>query len=271
MKNTDKSNFLSYLNLYSNRVSDLLEKIAILPNKKKQLVTLFTPNPEQIVLAQNNKSFAKVLCQADYLVPDGIGLVVASRLFSLVGRGDKIKERIPGVDLVKKILSQAKDKKATVMVIGGVSYNNLNYLQWQIRECPVDVGPKSASKVSGQTLWWTSGYVNALAPTTVEHTAVKNCIQKVLPDVVFIALGAPAQEQWISDNRAFLEKNGVQLAMVVGGAFDMLLGKVQRAPAFMRTIGLEWLYRLIQEPWRWRRQLSLITFIKLVLRDLVGL
>jgi len=59
--------------------------------------------------------------------------------------------------------------------------------------------------------------------------------------------------------------------MVVGGAFDMLLGKVQRAPAFMRTIGLEWLYRLIQEPWRWRRQLSLITFIKLVLRDLVGL
>lgn len=106
-------------------------------------------------------------------------------------------------------------------------------------------------------------------PRATEHTALLSCIQSVAPDILFVAFGAPAQEKWVIEHKAVLEKAGVRLVMVVGGAFDMLLGKVERAPQWMRSIGLEWLYRLIQEPWRWKRQIALITFMKLVFQDLM--
>lgn len=269
-KKNVRSNFLSYLNLYSSQFDELLKKIEFSATHKKSLQVIFTPNPEQVVLAEKDKSFAEVLCQADYLVPDGVGLVIASRLFSLVGKGDPIKARIPGVELVSKLLHQAEQQNQTVMVIGGKAYNSLSYKNWSIRDCQGEKATKATKKTGKNTLWWTSGYVNAQHPTTAEHTAVLNCIQSVAPDILFVALGAPTQEKWVIENKTALKKAGLQVVMVVGGAFDMLLGKVERAPQWMRSMGLEWLYRLIQEPWRWRRQMSLLAFIKLVFRELIS-
>jgi N-acetylglucosaminyldiphosphoundecaprenol N-acetyl-beta-D-mannosaminyltransferase len=82
-------------------------------------------------------------------------------------------------------------------------------------------------------------------------------------DILFVAFGSPKQEIWISEN---LEKLPVKVVIGVGGAFDFISGKVRRAPLFMRKIGLEWLFRLIIQPWRIKRQLRLIQFIFLVLK-----
>ena len=235
---------------------------------------LFTPNPEQIVLASKDKSFAEALCQADIVIPDGIGLVFASRLFSLAGRGAKIVERIPGVDIVQKLLHQAKEKKLKVLVIGGMAYSGLSYKSWQIRELDHLAAQKNQATIQNNVaagLWWTPAFEDARYPTSKEQSLLEKHITALSPDIIFVAFGAPTQEKWVIENRKLLEKQGVQLAMVVGGAFDMLLGKVDRAPKLIRTLGLEWLFRLVQEPWRWRRQLRLVEFVKLVIGDLLQL
>ena len=85
-------------------------------------------------------------------------------------------------------------------------------------------------------------------------------------DILFVAFGVPKQEFWISDN---LEKIPVKIAIGVGGAFDYISGRVKRAPEWIQNIGLEWLYRLIREPWRLKRQLALLEFIRLVIKEKV--
>ena len=83
-------------------------------------------------------------------------------------------------------------------------------------------------------------------------------------DVLFVAYGAPAQEQWLTRNREAL---GAAVGMGVGGAFDVLAGRVPRAPGWLRRLGLEWAWRLAREPWRWRRMLALPRFAALVLAE----
>lgn len=83
-------------------------------------------------------------------------------------------------------------------------------------------------------------------------------------DILFVAFGAPKQEMWISKN---LNKIPVKIAIGVGGAFDYISGKTLRAPGFIRNIGLEWLFRLIAQPWRIKRQLALLEFIWLVIKE----
>ena len=269
-KKNHKSNFLSKLCIYSSTRSRLLKKIAISLESKNKPLVIFTPNPEQVVLASRQKSFAKVLCQADLAIPDGIGLILASRLLSLVGKGEPLQERIPGVEVVENILYQAKQKNHVVMVIGGKAYTNLGYKNWQIREFspanPVDAQQNAASA----TLYWVEGYANAASPTQAEEKAVALALTTLRPDVVFVALGAPTQEEWVIAHKKLLSDSGVRVAMVVGGAFDMLLGKVNRAPLVFRKLGLEWLFRLFQEPWRWKRQVRLLEFLKLVIREFVS-
>ena len=85
-------------------------------------------------------------------------------------------------------------------------------------------------------------------------------------DVLFVALGMVKQERWIYNNREKLKDSGVRLAMGVGGAFDYISGAVPRAPKFMRDAGLEWLFRLLVQPWRLKRQLALLEFVTMVMR-----
>ena len=98
---------------------------------------------------------------------------------------------------------------------------------------------------------------------TEEADIVKR-IRAVRPDLLFVAYGAPAQDLWIARN---LERLGVPVCMGVGGTFDFIAGVAPRAPLWMRQKGLEWLYRLWKQPWRWRRMLALPHFAVLVLRQ----
>jgi N-acetylglucosaminyldiphosphoundecaprenol N-acetyl-beta-D-mannosaminyltransferase len=83
-------------------------------------------------------------------------------------------------------------------------------------------------------------------------------------DILFVAFGSPKQEIWLSEN---LKKLPVKVAMGVGGSFDFISGRVSRAPRILRALGLEWLFRLVIQPWRIKRQLSLLAFIFLIFKE----
>ena len=116
------------------------------------------------------------------------------------------------------------------------------------------------------TLYWTPGFQQAQQPSDEEIAQVGKLPKQLKPTVVFVALGAPQQEFWILDNAAVLQAAGTKLAMAVGGSFDVLFGKLTQPPAWIAQLGFEWLYRLVQQPWRWRRQLRLFSALKVVIQ-----
>ncbi len=216
-----------------------------------QLKKIFTPNPEQIVLAQENKEYCQTLSQADVLLPDGIGVVGAEAL--LLSRS-RLLHRMPGTEVVEWWLREGSEGKIKTLLIGGQG----------------DTAKKVADRfdLTGEWCSAVAGYEDISAPTAAEEKSVETLIKTWQPKVVFVAFGAPAQERWVLDHAALLERCGVRVAMVCGGAFDFLSGNVERAPQWVRALGMEWAFRLIQEPWRWKRQLKLITFIQLIVQEI---
>ena len=208
---------------------------------QEKLKLIMTPNPEQIMLARKEKRFLKLLQEADVLLPDGQGLVWASGA----------KTRLTGSDSVEEILKIAREKKLKALLIGGdYQTNKENQL--------VIPGTKL------NMIFYTKGYQNITKVDQNEEKEVKLLISTIKPDILFLAFGAPKQEEWLVNHRDLLTKNQVKLAMVVGGSFDFLLNKVKRAPLLWQKLHGEWLWRLIQEPKRLKRQLVLPQFAFLV-------
>ena len=219
------------------------ELVVKLTQPVSQLLTIFTPNPEIVMQGQADETFHQIIASADYLIPDGVGLVWASR--RLDGGAHPIPERIAGVDLVSDLVELAATKNWPCLIIGGRNY------------------AASLGTLPGQANW-VSGFDDVRRPTELETEQILSELQRLKPKFVFVALGAPFQETWIVAHKQVLESAGVKLAMSVGGTFDYLLGKVARAPVWLRNLGLEWLFRLITQPWRLGRQLALIKFWWLV-------
>ena len=224
---------------------------------------MFTPNPEQVVMALRDHQFMKTLRQADYLLPDGIGLVWASRLLAFFRRSSvaPISERIAGVDVVMHLLQIAKQHQQNMLIIGG-----RDYVGTFAGEAYED---ESSLKQLDAHLFWTEGFQDKQEILPIEEAALVTSIKRLRPSIVFVALGAPDQEQWLVDHADLLSQQQVRLGMAVGGSFDFIFHKVTRAPQFWQSLGLEWLWRLVQQPWRRHRQLRLLTFISLVLRELI--
>lgn len=188
---------------------------------------IVTPNPEMVVRAQKDVTFRNLLNSAALSIPDGIGLVLASRFLK-----NPIKKKVPGVDFMEEICRIASASGKSVFLLGaqigvaGKACENLN-------EKFPDL--KIAGHLDGD----------------FDLESCFQSVKKASPDILFVALGAPKQERWIFENLNKLES--VKLAMGVGGAFDFLSGKTKRAPLWMRKIGLEWFWRLIIEPRRVKR------------------
>jgi len=252
MKKIDSTALLFDLALFSNRRVDLLSILEKWLDEAQGLHVVYTPNPEQIVQSRGNKKFRQVLEEADVLLPDGVGLVIASRLLSLLDKSKPLSERIAGVEVVADLLELARQKELKVLVIGGRNYSPEDYFAHE-----------------GAKIDWTPGYKNALKPTLSEKRELESKIKEIRPDLVFVAFGAPTQELWIKQHRALLSKNKVKIAMAVGGSFDYLLNKVPRAPYWFRKLGLEWLFRLVVEPWRLKRQLRLVAFMVLTIKKAI--
>jgi N-acetylglucosaminyldiphosphoundecaprenol N-acetyl-beta-D-mannosaminyltransferase len=274
MKKTDeRTNFLGkqFVSTSTKQVLNLLFS-QVEGDTKTQIV--FTPNPEQLVYAKSHSAFDKDLGKADMLLPDGIGIIYGAQFLSYFKKNShysSFTERISGVDVVSGLLSKFKNskKKPKVLVIGGRGYEKLKYNLWEVASVNSANIESIAAKPKKHSLYWHEGFLNVTQQTTEEKKDITAVIKKLKPQVIFVALGAPHQEGWVIENRELLESTGVSITMVVGGTFDMLLGKVNRAPKWMQKIGLEWAFRLFQEPWRWRRQLKLLQFVKLVIQELL--
>ncbi len=242
-----------------------------------KLKLLATPNPEQVVLASHQPGFFKALSRFDWLIPDGVGLVKASCWLKSRGKLKRcLKERVTGVDVVSWLFGFTVENDLKVLLVGG---RNLENLELKFKNTKLKIiekkelaslankqkeETKEAKNHSKNVIFWIEGYKDKLKPTKTEERMIARVITELKPDIVLVALGAPEQEFWLIRHRELLDKAGVKLGMVVGGAIDMIGGRLERAPLVWQRLGLEWLWRLVQEPWRWRRQLRLVRFVWLV-------
>lgn len=224
-------------------ISFILEEIEEWLRKGQKKYKIFTPNPEIIVLAQKDKTFQEILNSADLSLPDGAGIIWAGKLL-----GQPFLERVSGVDFMKRLCGFCASKGFTIGLIGGKKMIALKTAECLKKSYPglnIILAEHWDPDISTQRI--------------IEARRNKRQI-----DVLFVAYGQGKQERWIADN---LEKIPVKMAMGVGGAFDYISGQVPRAPKLMRNLGFEWLFRLIRQPWRIKRQLIGGQFFLLVLRE----
>lgn len=192
---------------------------------------IVTPNPEIVMMAQKDIELKKIINKADLAIPDGRGLKLA---------GD-ILNHSPGIDVMERLIKEVSEKGATVGFLGGRG----------------DVAELCAKRLSRKYPNLKISFARSDDEVDDEGRLLKSLkIPKL--DLLFVAFGPPKQEKWIVKN---LDKLPVTVAMGVGGSFDYISGKIPRAPLWIRNLGLEWLFRLITEPWRIRRQLSLIKYL----------
>ncbi len=199
-----------------------------------------TPNPEFAMLARRAAEFRAALDRAALNIPDGIGLVLAARL-----AGDRLRAHVQGTDLVLLLAADSAARAERWFLLGGrgdVAERAARVLE---RDFP---GLRIAGAMPG-------------SPLVQDDAAVCAAVRAAgRVDVLLVAYGAPKQEYWLDRNLVAL---GIPVGIGVGGVFDYVSGSVRRAPEWVRRLHFEWCYRLITQPWRWRRQLALPLFAAL--------
>lgn len=251
-------------------------------SKTPKMVTIVTPNPEIVMVARANPVFSGILNQADVALPDGIGLVFATRILHLRTHQDSFRSLsgvIHGVDCMEDLVSFATKKRIPVGLIGGregvalkalecLKQNHPELSGWafELPDIPVSVLQRLVERKNPD-----SDDLGGLR-VLKSITSVLEKMDNHSVGMLFIALGAPKQEyvlellrrQWskrIQRRRNGAIPSGQLLCMGVGGAFDMIAGTTPRAPGIMRFLYLEWLWRLFLEPARIRRQWNLVRFV----------
>lgn len=210
----------------------------------QQGVHVVTLNAEMAMQAEANPDLAAVIHRAELVIPDGAGVV-----FYLALRGQRV-DRCPGIELAAALLTQSVAPTPTaaqptqpysIFFYGGaLGVCEAAAQAWQAR-------------VPGIAIVGTqNGYLSPDAQPQFQQT-----LKTLQPNIILVGLGVPRQEFWIAENR-HLCPNAVWIG--VGGSFDIWAGTKTRAPAWLRDNHLEWVYRLYQEPWRWRRMLALPHF-----------
>lgn len=202
-------------------------------DKKKSLVVAI--NPEKLMKAKEDPRLKALLNRAEFQIPDGIGVIIASKL-----KKGSISSRITGIDMMDRIVREAARTGRAVFLYGakpGVA----DKAAQQLKQTYPDL------IVAGTQ----DGYES-------DTSKVLETINKAKPDILFVAMGSPKQEQWIEQHRDNLYP---MLYQGVGGSFDVLAGNVKRAPAAFQRMGAEWLYRLLKEPSRLKRQMNLPKFL----------
>ena len=194
-----------------------------------------TPNPEIVQRANKDPEFAEILSKADLVIPDGVGVIYAAKIL-----GRPLKGRVPGIDFASGLMKRVAGTGRRLFLLGaapGVAEQaavNLRAAHPGLVVCGAH-----------------DGYFKEDGP-------VADAIRAARADIVFVCLGAPKQEKWITANG---RAAGARLYIGLGGALDVFAGKVERAPERFQKLGLEWLYRLIQEPSRIGRMAKLPLFL----------
>ncbi len=243
MKNFD----LLGINLKIVNPQSILEQIIHWASQREQFAHVVSINPEIIVQAQVDSEYKKILNQAQIQLVDGVGVVAAAYIFY----GQSLF-RLSGVDAMTRLMNLAGEMGLCVGLLGGKTN-----VADKIADCYTHKYPKAH-------YFGLQGFEDVNNQNVAERKQVEDTLKKFQPHILFVSFGSPAQEKWIEQNKRLLQNT---VCIGVGGAFDFLAGAVPRAPAPLRKLGLEWLWRLIQQPWRWRRQLRLIHFVLLLLRQ----
>ncbi|ALC88775.1 acetylglucosaminyldiphospho-UDP acetyl-beta-D-mannosaminyltransferase [Bacillus sp. FJAT-18017] len=202
---------------------------------------IVTANPEIVMYAKNDEEYKRTLKKADYIVPDGFGVILGSRMLK-----NPLPERVAGYDLTIRLLEMADKEGLKVYLLGGKEEANQAAASNISQKYP---GLTLVGRHHGYFSW--------------EDGKISDEIEMKEPDIVLVALGYPKQEQWIAENIGRVTKG---IFIGVGGSIDVLAGIAKRAPEVWRRMNLEWLYRLVKQPSRWRRMLMLPKFVIEVLK-----
>lgn len=194
-----------------------------------------TPNAEIVQQAGKDREFSALIAGADLVIPDGVGVIYASRIL-----GRPLKGRVPGVDFAAGLMDRMAESKHKLFLLGAKP----------------GVAEEAAEKLTaahpGLVICGThDGYFK-------EDEPVAEAIRQAQADVVFVCLGAPRQEKWIAKNGA---ATGASLLIGLGGSLDVFAERVERAPEAWQKMGMEWLYRAIRQPQRFKRVAKLPLFL----------
>ena len=200
-----------------------------------------TVNPEFIMIARGDPIFFNILTRAALCIPDGIGLLWASRRL-----GAPLPARLTGSDGVPLIARRAAEQGWKIFFLGAAE----------------GIALQAAETLRSRYPRLSVAGTHAGSPAEQEEDNIVELVNASGADILFVAYGAPSQDKWIARN---LPRLKVSMAMGVGGSFDFIAGVVPRAPVWMQERGLEWLYRLLRQPWRLRRMLRLPRFVFAVL------
>lgn len=232
------SDFVSILDIpFLNKSKQNFLKEDLYPcllNEKKCFIV--TANPEIVMETRRNEQYKNVVCSADYIVPDGIGILLAAKW-----QKAPLSERVTGYDLMIDLLNYANEKHLSCFLLGATE----------------EVNNKAAAEIkkSYPNVMITGHHHGYFAENDED---VAHLVREANPDLIFVALGYPKQELWIKRQIETFDK-GVFIG--VGGSFDVLAGDVKRAPKIWINLNLEWLYRIIQQPSRIGRLIHIVKFM----------
>ncbi len=223
-----------------------LAKAGAAARSGRGLSLVCTVNALSVMDAEKNPAYAEALRGSFLTLADGAGLVWALKFL-----GRPVQERVTGIDFMTRLIRTA--------AAGGLPVYLLGAKEESVRGAVEALKARHPGlKIAG----WRDGYFDPSDP------AVAAGIRDSGARILFVAMGVPRQEIWITENAPLL---GDMVAVGVGGAFDVISGILKRAPRAWQKLGLEWLFRLIQEPWRWKRDLDLFLFVCKVLLTRFGL
>ena len=228
---------IPFINMKKEEILKILEQ-RVVENKKTYVVTA---NAEIVMYAKENVSYFNIITKADYIVPDGIGVVKGAQILK-----KEIKERVPGIELMVDLLKIANKFNQKVYFYGAKN----EVIEKMIKRIKSDYP-------NINIVGYSNGYIND------SDNKITDEIINLEPDYVFVAKGAPLQDEWINK---VIQKTNKGLFMGVGGSFDVLAGEVKRAPEIWQKLNLEWLYRIAGDPKRWKRSMALPKFVIEVLK-----
>lgn len=228
---------------FSKRSMDETVQLLTRSIEERQLTHVITANPIMIMAALDDPGYKRMMLKADLIVPDGAGVVWAAKY-----AGNPVAERVTGIELINRLLEQGERRHWKVYLLGttqeiieaAAEKLQLQYPQVRIVGCR-------------------NGFF-----TAEQDDEVVEAIRQAAPDLLFVARGADTQEPWIVK---YKQRLNVPIVMGVGGSFDVISGRLKRAPVLFQKLRLEWLFRLLQEPKRYKRMLVLPKFVVKVLRD----
>ncbi len=230
---------VNFYNVSMDEAVSICEKSV---EEKKQCV-VFTPNAEIVQLASEDESFRTVVNSADLIVPDGAGVVLASKILK-----KPLKQKVAGIELGEKLISRSGKTGMKIFFYGSR---------------PETAEGGSVAELAKRRLLekYPDAHIVGTSDGYVKEEGMEALVEKINEsgaDCLFVCLGVPKQEKWIFENRSRLNST---LILGLGGSLDVFAGEVKRAPRIFIKLGLEWFYRLICEPWRLGRMMKLPKFL----------